>query len=202
MEQNTTEILKKCTNTQNIFETFCKEISSLKFYNCVDLRNKKKIIGDIWEEFCKKYLKEIKEYKQVKLLAELSDEERELWSLKKKDVGIDIICIDTDDTVIAVQCKFRSKGNITWREISTFEALCARTGPWKYHLVMTNVPRINREGKTNPKDKSITKYHFDKLERHLWNRICGFGNGNTFGDDNMNFSDIKECWLQKLSNNY
>ena len=73
-------------------------------------------------------------------------------SLKKRDVGIDIIAIDQEGNVDAVQCKFRRRGTVRWRELSTFEALCSRTGSWNKHIVMTNQEFVRREGNASAKD--------------------------------------------------
>jgi hypothetical protein len=83
----------------------------------------------------------------------------------------------------AVQCKFRSRGIVSWRDLSTFEALCARTGPWRRHLVMTNASAVKRQGLKQAKDLTFARGTFMTLSRHEWTRLAGFGRGRTVGGE-------------------
>ena len=54
-------------------------------------------------------------------------------NLTAADMGIDGVAQHTDGTHSAIQVKFRSRsGAIAWRDIATFYALAARTGPRRW----------------------------------------------------------------------
>jgi hypothetical protein len=174
------QICRNALTNDNIFDTFMNAVDNTVTNNVKDLKNVKKTKGDVWEEFCKAYLQNIHtSFVQAKFLAELSNNELENFGLQKRDVGIDIIGIDCDGHPHAVQCKFRRRGTVTWRELSTFYALCARTGPWKSHIVMTNAKYVRKEGRVCSKDKNICYGTFAGLERHQWCKIANLGDGNT-----------------------
>ena len=74
-------------------------------------------------------------------------------------MGIDII-VENDGIFQAIQCKYKKhtgykKNILTWKILSTFYALCLRTGPWDKYIVMTNCEYTLRQGKKTPKDFSI-----------------------------------------------
>ena len=96
-------------------------------------------------------------------------------------------------------CAFPRTRGCAWPEHKpphTFEALCARTGPWHKHIIMTNTYVSKREGSKNEKDWSIISSSFNQLKRHEWNSIAGYGNGNICGDADI--VNIKESWLNKI----
>ena len=193
---NIEHLLRPCLKEDDIFKALCHSISTLRTENTRDLKNKKKIIGDIWEDFCKKYLIYVKKYSNVNLVGELTPEEYEKYSLTSRDVGIDMICTDHEGFPIAIQCKFRTRGNVSWKEVSTFEALCARTGTWKYNLIMTNAPRIVREGAKNDKDRSMVFTTFNRIKRHEWLLIAGYGCGSICGGIANPEDDVKQLRLR------
>lgn len=175
------QMIRNSLRENDSFKCMCTQISA---FPCTDTRmvkNKKKMIGDLWEAFCKLYLERQCGFQSVLFLHELSDVELKKIGMKKRDVGIDLVAIDATGNPIAVQCKFRSRGNVTWRDVSTFDALCSRTGPWHSHLVMTNADRVVREGCLHPKDRSMTRAQFSTLARHEWLKLGGYGEGNVCG---------------------
>ena len=96
------------SSPKNLFDEFinkCAEHYEKPAHNLVELRTRdnKKIKGDIFEEFCVLYLKHIKKYTNVWLLKDVPDEVLKKVSLKRKDMGIDIIA-EHDNNIIAVQC--------------------------------------------------------------------------------------------------
>lgn len=188
------KLLRESVNAEDVFKTFIYKLSNFKI-NTMEIKKKKKLIGDFWEAFCLEYLK-YKGFKNVKFIYDADGDTLAKYSLIQRDVGIDIICEDRNDNPIAVQCKFRSRGGVSWKELSTFEALCARTGPWHKHIIMTNTYVSKREGAKNEKDWSITSSSFNKLKRHEWNSIAGYGNGNMCGDADI--ATIKENWLNRI----
>ncbi len=122
--------------------------------------------GDLFEILCKKYLLHYRPvtFKKVWLLGELPIEIRNELNLRKQDLGIDLIGLDSGGHYHAVQAKFRGRRNVGyskykpmvgWKEVSTFDTLARRTGPYKMHWIITTGDRIKRIGRKQPKDKSI-----------------------------------------------
>jgi hypothetical protein len=126
--------------------------------------------GDIFEEFCVLYLKTMGY--EVWLLDDLPVEIRELLQLPKQDMGIDII-VKHEGVFYAVQCKYKKpdqhkKQCVTWKALSTFYALCLRTGPFQKYIVMTNCDYVRHQGKKTSKDVSICLGTFRKLTGDNW----------------------------------
>lgn len=174
----------------NIFETFVKNIANIKNKTIKELHQQNHTKGNIWEEFCVEYLK-LKNYSNVMLLKNISETRLREMGLSSKDMGIDIIA-EKNHKNIAVQCKFRTKKTVSWKEIATFEALVNRSGPFEEHIVMTNAHYIHREGK-NTKDVNIVKSTFEKLQRHQWLSLCGI-EGKALGGSEIN----RNAWLRRF----
>ena len=183
----------------DIFETICRLISNAQCATCADIKRKKKLIGDTWEALCKAYLLS-QGFLSVQLLSELVDSELSALGLRRKDVGIDMVCRDATNKYVAVQCKFRSRGNVSWKELSTFDALCARSGPWDRQLTITNARRVVREGLDQPKDESITRVSFQRMKRHHWLGLLGMGEGHICGGCALqNYGDVRAARLRHFS---
>lgn len=173
-------VIKSLTTNLNSFDIILEELHNWyerEVHNLSDLkkRESKKIKGDYFELLCKLILKE--KYPHVWLLHETPKEILDKLSLKKKDYGIDIIC-SNEKGFTAVQCKYRkrlrSKTNVvTWNMLSTFYALCLRTGPWINYMVMTNADYITHMGKKNFKDISFVLNSFKKITNDEWLKIIG-----------------------------
>ena len=172
-------LTKTVSKDENIFELLLEEIEYL-FHGkrAGDLkelkeRESKAKKGTYWELFCYHYLKSVKEYDQVWMWKDLPEEVRKELKLKKKqDLGIDIIAQDGDE-YIAIQCKYRKRNNVTWKQLSTFISYCERTGPYKKHLVLTNADKVMWEGNRGKKDRSICRATFEGLKRKDWEKIAG-----------------------------
>jgi predicted helicase len=138
-------------------------------------RDNKKIRGDIFEEFCVLYLKFIKGHNSVWRLEDVPDAILEKLSMKRKDMGIDIVIYDGTD-VIAVQCKYKKRGlaksAVSWQALSTFYALCMRTGPWTKYVVMTNCDYVRHQGKKTNKDISYVLNTFRTISGTDWIKMC------------------------------
>ena len=159
------------------FIDFIKTYQTKPCHSIVEIKNKnnKKIVGDLFEEFCKLYLIYIKKIPFVWLLNEVPDEHRKKLSLGKLDLGIDLIGFDNiSNDYYAIQCKYRSKNRyksknvLGWKMLSTFQGLVHKTGPYKKHIVMTNADYIRHVGKKNKKDLSICLKRFQNLKRLDW----------------------------------
>ena len=140
------------------------------------LRNKK-IKGDILEYFTQLYLLHIYKLKNVWLLKDLPEDIRNNLKLTKKDYGIDLIGQDDQNRFYAVQAKFKkrdvkSRVAVTWKQLSTFYALCARTGPYYKFIVCTTGDYVMRMGKKTWKDVTINYNSIKKITHFQWLDIC------------------------------
>lgn len=110
-------------------------------------KNNKEIKGDLWETFCINWLYRIKGCINVWKLGskyhpcKISDELEKKLNIPDTDYGIDLIGQLPNYEYVAVQCKFLSSDStkkFSWQTLSTFVGLCAITGPWSEHLIITN----------------------------------------------------------------
>ena len=137
--------------------------------------------GFIFEHFCLLYLK-AKGYGECWLLADAPAEVLEKLKMSRVDLGIDII-IKHANGYFAVQAKWRSNKNkkakisLTWNKLSTFYALCARTGPWLKCIVMTNCDYVRRQGNKLKIDHTIAKGRIRAASRARWIAMAGLQEG-------------------------
>jgi hypothetical protein len=165
----------------NCFDAFieeCQKWYETPAHTFVEMRTRdnKKIRGDIFEVFCVLYLKHIKGYQEAWRLEDVPDSVLETLKMKRKDMGIDLI-VQKDGAYSAVQCKYKKptgrKTCITWKALSTFYALCLRTGPWDKYIVMTNCDYTRRVGDKTEKDISICLKTFQGITKEQWVSMCG-----------------------------
>lgn len=174
----------------NLFDEFLIEVQKyyeLPAHSLTEMRNRnnKKIRGDIFEEFCVLYLKFIKGYTNVWLLCDVPDNLLTQLKMKRQDMGIDIV-VQTNDEYYAVQCKYKKRTNspknvLSWTTLSTFYAMCLRTGPWAKYIVMTNCDYTRHQGGKTAKDLSICLKTFQNLEKNDWLKMCTL-TGSTLAD--------------------
>ena len=188
----------------NLFDEFileCQKWYSLPAHSLTEMRKRdnKKIRGDIFEEFCVLYLKNILNYEKVWRLPDVPDDILIRLNLKRRDMGIDIIC-ENNGLFIAVQCKYKKhttmrKHSVTWKELSTFYALCLRTGlpndGWLKYIVMTNCEYITHMGKKTDKDLSICIGTFRNITKDNWIKMCNI-KGNILQSDNKEIHIIEK----------
>lgn len=173
-------LLRTPPNLFDAFITECQRWYDEPAHTFTEMRTRdnKKIRGDIFEDFCVLYLRHVKGYANVWRLADVPAEVLEALSLKRQDFGIDILC-EQNGKYTAVQCKYKkhtgykSKTIVTWKQLSTFYALCMRTGPWEKYVVMTNCDYVRHMGKKTPKDLSICLRRFQQITHDQWVRMCG-----------------------------
>jgi len=161
----------------NLFDEFineCQKIYELPAHTLLEIkqRENKKLKGDIFEEFCVLYLKHVKKYENVWRLEDVPNEILDKLSLKRKDMGIDLIA-ENYGIFSAVQCKYKKpiaykKTCITWKALSTFYALCLKSGPWDKYIVMTNSNFVRHVGKKTYKDLSICLATFSKISPFIF----------------------------------
>lgn len=186
LDQLISKVISKSLNTNsNTFDLLMQEMQSMieaPAHSISDLKRQvsTKIKGDLWEEFCVLYLLKIKGFDLAWRLKDVPSSVREVLSLGTKDIGIDIVA-QKGSLYYAVQCKYKKnsgigykgKGNVGWKELSTFYALCARTGPWEKHIVMTNCNYVSHMGTKSEKDWSICKKSFEGIHIDQWRNMIG-----------------------------
>ena len=172
--------LRSPTNLFDEFVLECQKWYSIPAHSLVEIRKRdnKKIRGDIFEEFCVLYLKHVLNYEKVWRLPDVPDEILVKLNMKRRDMGIDIIC-ENNNVYTAVQCKYKKHSNnrkhcVTWKELSTFYALCLKTQiSWEKYIVMTNCQYITHMGEKTQKDQSICIGTFRNITKDEWIKMCG-----------------------------
>ena len=66
-----------------------------------------------------------------------------------------------------------ASNQVSWRELSTFYALCARTGPWAQQIVMTTADSVRRQGVRTGQDKTYAYRGFCGQDRSVWLAMVG-----------------------------
>jgi hypothetical protein len=163
----------------NLFDEFineCQQTFDKPATTMLELRNRnnKKIKGDKFEVFCLHYLYEVYALENVWRLEDVPDTVLLNLGMKRRDMGIDIIG-EKGGKYFAIQCKYKKyrerKNVLTWKELSTFYALCLKTGPWEKYVVMTNCDYTRQAVKTD-KDLIICKKKFQGITKDEWLRMC------------------------------
>jgi len=177
------EILYKIflRSPNNLFDEFLKECQTFydkPAHNLLELKQRKntKIKGDIFEEFSVLYLKYVKKYNNVWLLKEVPDDILMMLNMKRRDMGIDLI-VEHNGDFCAVQCKYKKactfkKNVLSWKQLSTFYALCMRTGPFNKYIIMTNCDYTRHQGDKTEKDLSICLKSFQNITKDEWLLMC------------------------------
>jgi len=164
----------------NLFDEFIKECEasySKPAHTLTELRtrNNKKIRGDLFEDFCVLYLKYVKGYETVWLLEDVPNDTLYSLAMKRQDMGIDIL-VSHNNGFYAVQCKYKKKEqrktSISWSALSTFYALCLRTGPWEKYIVMTTADYTRHQGIKTEKDLSICIGSLRGIKADDWLKMC------------------------------
>jgi predicted helicase len=170
--------LKSPRNLWDTFEEECQKFYEQPAHSLTEMRTRdnKKIRGDIFEEFCVVYLKNVGKYDQAWRLPDVPDDVLAKLNLPKRDTGIDIIA-EKGGVYSAVQCKYKKhvstkKNILTWKTLSTFYAMCMRTGPYQKYIVMTNCSYIRGIGKKTDKDQSICLKTLQNITKEQWTSMC------------------------------
>jgi len=168
--------LKSPSNLFDEFISECQQTFDKPATTMLELRNRnnKKIKGDKFEVFCLHYLYEVYGLENVWRLEDVPDTVLLNLGMKRRDMGIDIIG-EKGGKYFAIQCKYKKyrerKNVLTWKELSTFYALCLKTGPWEKYVVMTNCDYTRQAVKTD-KDLIICKKKFQGITKDEWLRMC------------------------------
>ena len=181
------------------FMKFCQDYYEKPAHSVAEIKLQKntKLKGDIFELFVQKYLIHCYKggdfFRGVWLLRDVPDDVLSKLSLKRHDVGIDIIAVDNNNKFYAVQVKYRKKGykvthGIGWQTLSTFYGLVNRSGPWERYVVVTNADYIRHMGKKDKRDLSICYGTLKSITLEGWEKMCGFS------------GQILDCTQHKISN--
>ena len=157
------------------FEGMCNKSAST--IQELQKRENKHTKGRLWEEFCFYYLNNVLNYRNVWLWKDVPNDVKKQLNLKQSHVdnGIDIIAKLNDKTgFVAIQCKYRKniKQTVTWTTLATFVGLCALSGPWDKHIVMTNCRGVTRKVPKGPKDQTMAYGTFANMKRENWLKMC------------------------------
>ena len=117
--------LKSPPNLWDAFEAECQKFYNEPAHSLTDMRTRdnKKVRGDIFEDFCVLYLRNVGGYDNAWRLEDVPPEILEKMGMKRQDFGIDLI-VEKAGKYYAVQCKYKkhvsSKINmVTWKALST-----------------------------------------------------------------------------------
>jgi hypothetical protein len=197
--------LKAPINRFDSFIMFCQAWYSKPAHTLQEIktRENKKIKGDVFEIFCVLYLLNCRDYTNVWRLEDVPEEILTQLSLKRRDMGIDIIC-QKGQTFSAVQCKYKApngkKMGLSWKTLSTFYALCMRSGPWDKYIVMTNCNYICHVGKKTEKDISLSLHAFQNITSAQWIAMCGV-QGNQLSESShvLTQEELREARLKRFA---
>lgn len=179
-QQLAISISKSNVNMVDELINICESYYNKPAHNLQDLKNRNtKLKGDIFEEFCYRYMKECYKLKQVWFYKDVPKDIIEKLNLTKNDMGIDFIGVNEEDEYYAIQAKYRKrnkdkKTGITWKQLSTFYALALKTGPYKKHIIFTNVDFVRHIGKKTKQDETINYNSLNKINHFDWMKIANY----------------------------
>ena len=188
----------------NLFDAFiseCQLFYDKPAHNLQELKQRKntKIKGDIFEEFCVLYLSNIKKYTNVWLLKDVPEDILFNLHLQRQDMGIDII-VEHNNEFYAVQCKYKkvvkSKNILSWQQLSTFYALCLKTGPYNKYIIMTNCDYTRHQGEKTNKDLSICLKTFQNITKEEWLSMCKIDCHQINNDEKPSLEKLRELRLK------
>lgn len=195
---------------QNLFDEFqaeCQKWYEQPAHTFTEMRTRdnKKIRGDIFEDFTVLFLKHARNFDEVWRLGDVPEEILDKLGLKRnQDMGIDIVA-KKSGKYYAVQCKYKKhtsfkKNILTWKHLSTFYALCLRTGPWEKYIVVTNCEYTRHAGKKNEKDVSICLKTLQGITKEQWTRMCELeGHMLTESSNPKNLQELRALRLARFA---
>jgi hypothetical protein len=202
---------------QTHYEQSCTSIAQLR-KRCTKTK------GDYFEHLAWLYFQHTRDadVKNVWMLSDLPDDIRTRLSLTRNDVGIDLVLELRNGQYSAVQCKYRYRSPVaittahnmaqsgsnkkllvTWKQLSTFYALCQRTGPWQHWIVFTNCDFVSRKGHKCSSDRTIAWRRLCALPKSEWMKMVNWQGQvlganaeskrsyNNNGDDEKKTSDLQ-----------
>lgn len=209
MSQQVEQIITSALSTDgNVFDAFADACCSnpARVSSLAELRQQQnqKRKGDLFEAFCVLYLEKIAGFKHAWLLGQVPAHVRQAMRLGTQDMGIDLVAEDEQGAFHAVQCKFRKpvqgrKNVLPWACLSTFYALCSRTGPWASHIVMTNCDYVKRVGAANEKDRILCLPEFRNVAREQWMTVVGIEPKKLTEGGNPDIATLRELRLKHFT---
>ena len=174
------------TNVEMIdeFLNVCENYYNKPCHNIAELKQKNtKLKGDIFEEFCYRYMKICYGLKEIWYFKNIPEDVRNKLNLGKNDMGIDFVGIDFENKFYAIQAKYRKrkknkKIGVTWKQLSTFYALALKTGPYVKHIVFTNADYVRHVGKKTKKDQTINYNKLKKISHFDWMKLADLNNNH------------------------
>jgi hypothetical protein len=160
------------------FCNFCKSYKESPSHNLQELRSKNtKMLGDLFESFCKLYMEKVMLCDAVWYHNNVPKDIKKNLMLTNRDMGIDLIG-SKDGNIYAVQCKYRTRKNkrigVTWKDLSTFYAITARTGPFDKIIVMTNADYIKKIGIKDTRESVYAFNFFNSMKFGDWISMCQY----------------------------
>lgn len=148
-----------------------------------------KMKGDIFEMFAREYFRVVVGLKEVWLLNEMPEAMLRKLKLRRADVGIDLVGLDSNGGYHAIQAKYRKRNTrykdkivLGWKQLSTFFAIVSRTGPFVRHWVFTNADYCRRFGRRTPEDRSVCYQGLCGIRHDQWLEMAG-SVGRTISDE-------------------
>ena len=182
----------------------CESYYNKPAFNIQELKNRNtKTKGDIFEEFCYRYMKICYQLDKIWFYKNVPLDIKNKLNLTKNDMGIDFIGLDEKGEYYAIQAKYRKrnknkKTGVTWKQLSTFYALALKTGPYKKHIVFTNADYVRHIGKKTKLDQTINYNSLKKINHFDWMKIANFSKDSNILKQDDNILGQKE---NKLSSN-
>jgi predicted helicase len=202
-----TILLKSPPNLFDEFQAECQKWYEQPAHTFTEMRTRdnKKIRGDIFEDFTVLFLKHARDFQEVWRLGDVPDNVLDKLGLKRnQDMGVDIVA-KKDNKYYAVQCKYKKhtsfkKNILTWKQLSTFYALCLRTGPWEKYIVVTNCEYTRHAGKKTTKDVSICLKTLQNITKEQWTKMCELeGHTLTESSNPKNLDDLRAARLARFA---
>jgi hypothetical protein len=145
--------------------------------------------GDVFECLCAEWMRvrHRPTCTDVWRLADVPADVLTALKLKRQDMGIDLVARDAAGRFYAVQAKYRKKARvgrtrITWKGVATFLALCATSGPWARHVVVTTADYVRWGARgRSAQERVVAAGTWSSLPREFWYAVAGF-RGRTVAD--------------------
>jgi predicted helicase len=185
----------------------CEEYYNRPVHSIADLKKRNtKSKGDIFECFAKLYMEKVYGLSKVYYYSNVPEEIKKKLKLSKNDMGIDLLGIDDNDNYYAIQAKYRKRNStrkvsVTWKELSTFYALCLKTGPYQKHIVITTADYVRHIGNKTEKDQTITFNTLSKTNKFDWLKIVSDQMNQTVNKTNsetLTMEEMRQKRLEKL----
>ena len=208
LQKEMSKLIASSDNSANKIISICEDFYNKPVNNLQDMKNRNlKSKGDIFEYFCQLYMQKCYKLKDIWLLKEIPDDIKKELNITSQDFGIDLIGVDYNGRYYAIQAKYRKRKSdkkicVTWKQLSTFYALCARTGPFYKHIVFTTANYVRRIGKKDNKDITIGFSKLSKINHFDWINMCDKDKSEFIKDSpkKLSLEELREKRLEFYSN--